>query len=103
KIIIKNTEFIHYNDVKIKIVQPNINIAKTWGIENEKRNLNLLLSLSRVNKDEKTLIVWPEGMIQQTNPKYLYKYKEYFNKNFSKNHLIIVGVTNPSITGNKIN
>jgi apolipoprotein N-acyltransferase len=103
KIIIKNTEFIHYNDFKIKIVQPNINIAKTWGIENEKRNLNLLLSLSKVNKDEKTLIVWPEGMIQQTNPKDLHKYKEYFNKNFSKNHLIIVGVTNPSITGNKIN
>jgi apolipoprotein N-acyltransferase len=103
KITIKNTEFIHYNDVKIKIVQPNINIAKTWGIENEKRNLSLLLSLSKVNKDEKTLIVWPEGMIQQTNPKDLYKYKEYFNKNFSKNHLIIVGVTNPSITGNKIN
>ena len=49
KIIIKNTEFIHYNDVKIKIVQPNINIAKTWGIENEKRNLNLLLSLRPYN------------------------------------------------------
>ncbi len=63
----------------------------------------MLLNLSKVNKDEKTLIVWPEGMIQQTNPKDLYKYKEYFNKNFSKNHLIIVGVTNPSITGNKIN
>ena len=30
-------------------------------------------------------------MIQQTNPKELYKYKEYFNKNFSKNHLVVVG------------
>jgi apolipoprotein N-acyltransferase len=86
KILINNAEFNQYNDVKIKIVQPNIDIAKTWGV-----------------KDEKTLIVWPEGMIQQTNPKDLYKYKEYFNKNFSKNHLIIVGVTNPSISGNKIN
>jgi apolipoprotein N-acyltransferase len=103
KITIKNTEFNHYNDIKIKIVQPNIDIVKTWGIENEKRNLSLLLSLSKVNKDEKTLIVWPEGMIQQTNPNDFYKYKEYFNKNFSKNHLIIVGVTNPSITGSKIN
>jgi len=61
-----------------------------------------LLNLSKTNKDEKTLIVWPEGMIQQTNPKDLYKYKEYFNKNFSKNHLVVVGVTNPSILGNKI-
>jgi len=103
KIIIKNSEFNQYNDVKVKIVQPNIDIAKTWGIENEKRNLITLLNLSRVNKDEKTLIVWPEGMIHQTNPKDLYKYKDYFNKNFSKNHLIIIGVTNPSVLGNKIN
>ena len=103
KIIIKNSEFNLHNDAKVKIVQPNIDIAKTWGIENEKKNLITLLNLSRVNKDEKTLIVWPEGMIQQTNPKDLYKYKDYFNKNFSKNHLIIVGVTNPSVLGNKIN
>ena len=103
RIIIKNTEFNHYNDVKVKIVQPNIDIAKTWGIENEKRNLNSLLALSKANKDEKTLIVWPEGMIQQTNPKDLYKYKEYFNKNFSKNHFVVLGVTNPSISNNKIN
>jgi len=103
KIIINNAEFNQYNDVKIKIVQPNIDIAKTWGVENENRNLVTLINLSKANKDEKTLIVWPEGMIQQTNPKDLYKYKEYFNKNFSKNHLIIVGVTNPSISGNKIN
>ena len=103
KIIIKNSEFNLHNDVKVKIVQPNIDIAKTWGIENEKKNLITLLNLSRVNKDEKTLIVWPEGMIQQTNPNDLYKYKDYFNKNFSKNHLVIVGVTNPSILVNKIN
>ena len=103
KITIKNTEFNQYNKVKIKIVQPNIDIAKTWGVENENRNLISLINLSKVNKDEKTLIVWPEGMIQQTNPKELYKYKEYFNKNFSKNHLVVVGVTNPSISGSKIN
>ena len=102
KIIIKNSEFNQYSEVKVKIIQPNIDIAKTWGIENEKRNLSSLLNLSKTNKDEKTLIVWPEGMIQQTNPKDLYKYKEYFNKNFSKNHLVVVGVTNPSISGNKI-
>ncbi|MEY4343848.1 MAG: hypothetical protein RI970_542, partial [Pseudomonadota bacterium] len=39
KITIKNAEFNEYNDVKIKIVQPNIDIAKTWGAENENRNL----------------------------------------------------------------
>ena len=103
KNIIKNSEFIQHNDVKVKIVQPNIDIAKTWGTENENRNLISLINLSKANKDEKTLIVWPEGMIQQTNPRDLYKYKQYFNKNFSNNHLVVVGVTNPSISGNKIN
>jgi len=82
KIIIKNSELNQYNEVKVKIVQPNIDIAKTWGVENENRNLISLINLSKTNKDEKTLIIWPEGMIQQTNPKDLYKYKEYFNKNF---------------------
>ena len=103
KIIINNTEFNQYNDIKIKIVQPNIDIVKTWGVENENRNLISLINLSKANKDEKTLIVWPEGMIQQTNTKDLHKYKEYFNKNFSKNHLVVVGVTNPTISVNKIN
>jgi len=103
KIIIKNSEFNQYNDVKVKIIQPNIDIAKTWGAENENRNLISLINLSKANKDEKTLIIWPEGMIQQTNPKDLYKYKKYFNKNFSNNHLVVVGITNPNISGNKIN
>jgi len=103
KMVINNTEFNKHNDIKIKIVQPNIDIVKTWGVENENRNLISLINLSKVNKDEKTLIVWPEGMIQQTNTKDLHKYKEYFNQNFSKNHLVVVGVTNPTISDNKIN
>ena len=42
-------------------------------------------------------------MIQQTRPQDLYKYKEYFNKNFSKNHFIIIGMSNPMTTNGKIN
>ncbi|MEY4370797.1 MAG: hypothetical protein RIQ48_512, partial [Pseudomonadota bacterium] len=98
KFIIKNSEFNYYNDVKIKIIQPNISIANTWGLENENKNLIRLIGLSKANKEEKTLFVWPEGMIQQTRPQDLYKYKEYFNKNFSKNHYIVVGISNPITT-----
>ncbi|MEY4370846.1 MAG: hypothetical protein RIQ48_562, partial [Pseudomonadota bacterium] len=43
------------------------------------------------------------GMIQQTRPQDLYKYKEYFNKNFSKNHYIVVGISNPITTNGKVN
>jgi len=103
KFIIKNSEFNYYNDVKIKIVQPNIDIANTWGLENENKNLIRLIGLSKGNKEEKTLFVWPEGMIQQTRPQDLYKYKEYFNKNFSKNHYIVVGISNPITTNGKVN
>ena len=103
KFIIKNSEFNYYNDVKIKIIQPNIAIVNTWGLENEHKNLIRLIALSKGNKDEKTLFVWPEGMIQQTRPQDLYKYKEYFNKNFSKNHFIIIGMSNPITTNGKIN
>ena len=103
KFIIKNSEFNYYNDVKIKIIQPNIAIVNTWGLENEHKNLIRLIALSKGNKDEKTLFVWPEGMIQQTRPQDLYKYKEYFNKNFSKNHFIIIGMSNPITINGKIN
>jgi len=103
KFIIKNSDFNYRNDVKIKIIQPNINIINTWGLENENKNLIHLISLSKANKDEKTLFVWPEGMIQQTRPKDLYKYKEYFKKNFTKNHFIVVGMSNPTITNGKVN
>jgi len=103
KFIIKNSEFNYYNEVKIKIIQPNIAIINTFGIENENKNLIRLISLSKGNPDEKTLFVWPEGMIQQTRPQELYRYKEYFNKNFSKNHFIVVGISNPTITNVKIN
>jgi apolipoprotein N-acyltransferase len=103
KFIIKNSEFNYYNEVKIKIIQPNIAIINTFGIENENKNLIRLINLSKGNPDEKTLFVWPEGMIQQTRPQELYRYKEYFNKNFSKNHFIVVGMSNPTITNGKIN
>jgi apolipoprotein N-acyltransferase len=102
RFIIKSSDLSQFSDLKVKIVQPNISITDTWGVENEKKNLLRLISLSKVNKGEKTLIVWPEGMIQQTQPNQLNKYKEYFNKNFTKNHLIVVGMTNPEIHNGKI-
>ena len=63
-----------------------------------------LIKLSKPDLNEKTIFVWPEGIIPDITQENLVEYKWLFNENFNENHLFIIGINSHSIKdGSKSN
>ena len=80
------------NNFVIKVVSPTIDINRFYDVDQEKDIIKNLIQLSNPKKELKTLFIWPEGIFTQTNISNLKKYKNIFKNNFSKNHLIVLGI-----------
>jgi apolipoprotein N-acyltransferase len=89
---IKNN-FDYDENISVKIISPNITL-KEYNELDEISYLERLIKISNPKKDKKTIFVWPEGIFYQTYLQDIKKYKNLFEKNFSKNHLIILGINN---------
>ena len=85
------------NRINFKIVTAGMNL-------NEFKDLNLVISklikISEPKENQKTIFVWPEGVILDSNPAKKSKFKELIKSNFSKNHLIIIGANTQETSGN---
>ena len=101
--LIHNSQTHTIDEFKIRVIQPNVNILDTLGYSNENKNILRLLSLSKVQKNQKYLIVWPEGMLQETKISEFSIYKKYFNHNFSVNNFVIIGGINSVLNAKKPN
>ncbi len=87
-------------DFKIKIISPKIEIDRFLGFNDPTETIKNLITLSNPNDFEKTLFIFPEGIIPSTDLEDLKKYKEIFSKGYSYNHKVILGMT--SFEKNKI-
>jgi len=89
----KNERFLETleNRELIKVISPNFDLK--YGLsENEiEERLKKIIRYSEPNKEKKTLFVWPEGVFSGYSYNEILIFKELFKKNFSKNHLIILG------------
>jgi|TARA_B110000438_G_C15794726_1_gene642354 apolipoprotein N-acyltransferase len=95
----KSLETLNYN---IKIISPKISIDKyIHDIDNE-HILNDLIKLSNPNDNLPTIFVWPEGALSGIYFDELKNYSEIFSKNFSDNHIIIMGISTRSLKDKEI-
>jgi apolipoprotein N-acyltransferase len=76
----------------VRAVSPNIKLNRFYSDKNEKKTINELISLSNPVADEPTIFVWPEGIISDFYSNDFKIYEDLFSKNFSENHLIILGI-----------
>ena len=90
---IKNDNYYFNKDVSIKIISPDFSL-KSYKNKNEISQLERLIKISNPVKSRKTIFIWPEGIFYESYLQDLSKYKDLFIENFSKNHLIVLGVTN---------
>ena len=85
------------NKINFKIVSAGVNL-------NEFNDQNLVISklikISEPKENQKTIFVWPEGVILDSNLLKKSKFKELIKSNFSKNHLIIIGANTQETHGN---
>jgi apolipoprotein N-acyltransferase len=64
--------------------------------------INELIDISQPNKDDKTIFVWPEGILPDVSQKELNEFKWLFDDVFSQNHLLFIGINSQKINKEKI-
>jgi apolipoprotein N-acyltransferase len=78
--------------INIKVISPNFPLKYDLSINEIESRLKKLIKYSEPNLDKKTLFVWPEGVFSGYSFTEIAIFKNYFKKNFSKEHYIIFGV-----------
>ena len=90
---INNSSYLFDKDLNVKIVSPNFSL-KDYNTQSEISQLERLIKISDPEKDKKTLFIWPEGIFYESYLEDIKQYKDLFNKKFSNNHLIALGINN---------
>ena len=90
---INKSDFNFDENFSVKIVSPNISLEE-YNTQSEFSALKKLIRISDPDKSKKTLFIWPEGIFYESNLQDIKQYKNLFNEEFSKNHLIVLGVNN---------
>ena len=83
-------------DYKIRVIGSNISLDRFYSNIDTVSIIEELVKISNPKLKEKTIFVWPEGIIPGVYQEELSGYSSIFDKNFSENHLLIIG-TNTQI------
>jgi apolipoprotein N-acyltransferase len=80
----------------IRVVSSNISLDRFYKNINTSSVIKDLINISDPKDDEKTIFVWPEGILPNISQDNLIDYKSLFDEKFSKNHLLIIGTNRKS-------
>ena len=80
------------NDYKIRAVGSKIELDRFYKNSMTTEVINELIEISQPELDVKTIFVWPEGIIPNTNQLELKEFKSLFDEKFNKNHLLVIGI-----------
>ena len=91
-----NSQSKDYSEKKInfKIVSAGISLSE---FKDQRLVISKLIKLSEPIKNEKTIFVWPEGVILNEDFNKIEEIKKLFRDNFSENHLILLGANTKKI------
>ena len=81
-------------DYKVRAVGSNISLDRYYSNIDPVSVINDLINISEPERDEKTIFVWPEGILPDISQEELVEFKRLFENTFSKNHLLFIGINN---------
>ena len=87
----------------VRVIGANIGLDRYYKNINAESVINELISNSLPDKEKKIFFVWPEGIIPNTYEDQLDLYNDIFEKYFSENHLIGLGITSRKTINNDYN
>jgi apolipoprotein N-acyltransferase len=93
--VLNKSESIAKNNnqfLNIKVVSPNFNLKYNLSIKDLDVLLDNLIKYSEPAKNKKTIFIWPEGVFAGHSFDGIKNFKNKFQKHFSKDHIIILGV-----------
>ena len=88
------------NDYVIRVVGSTIDLDRFYGNSDPLSILEELIKISEPNLNEKTLFIWPEGIIPNVDQSEIIEFDFLFNEKFNDNHLLGMGI-NSSNNKNK--
>ncbi len=89
-------------DYKIRAIGSNISLDRFYENIDPILVIQDLIKISNPSLNEKTIFIWPEGILPDISQNELKKYKWLFDKNFDENHVLILGINSQStINGSK--
>ncbi len=92
---------IDQHDYKIRIVASNISIDRFLFNIDPVSSINELIKISNLPKNEKVILIWPEGILPGLSQDTLIEFDWLFNDKLNKNHLLVLGI-NAKNTQNEI-
>jgi apolipoprotein N-acyltransferase len=87
------SDVVSYN-YKVRVIGSNISLDRFYSNIDPASVINDLIDISKPDKNEKTIFVWPEGILPEISQKELFEYKWLFEESFNKNHLLLIGINN---------
>ena len=82
---------------KVRIIGSNISLDRFYTDLDPTSVIADLIKISSPNSNEKTIFVWPEGILPNVLQDELIKYNSLFSKNFDENHFLILGINSESV------
>jgi len=83
-------------DFNIRVVGSNISLDRFYKNIDSVSVIRDMIKISDPEPYEKTIFVWPEGILPEVKQNELVNFKWLFDKKFSKNHLLIIGTNSHS-------
>ncbi len=78
--------------INVKVISPNFDMRYIHSEKEIKETIEKVARYSDPDPNKETVFVWPEGIFAGVYLEDLKKFSNLFNKNFSKNHLVIFGI-----------
>ena len=89
-------------DYKIRAIGSNISLDRFYKNINPESIIKDLIKISDPNPNEKTIFVWPEGILPSISQEKINGYKLLFNNKFNENHLLIIGTNSKSLNEDSV-
>jgi len=97
-----NSSDIFNYDYNVRVIGSNISLDRFYSNVDSISVINDLIDISEPNKDDKTIFIWPEGILPDVSQDELVEFKWLFEGAFSKNHLLLIGINNQKTNKEKI-
>ena len=81
-------------DYKIRVIGSNISLDRFYNNIDTTSIIKDLIKLSNPNVKDKTIFIWPEGILPNVSQEELTLFSSLFHERFNKNHLLIIGTNN---------
>ena len=91
-----NTADKNFN-YKIRVIGSQIGLERFYSDVDPVVIIRDLIKISKPHQNDKTIFIWPEGIVPDITQGSLFEYKWLFDENFNENHLFIIGINSQVI------